>query len=559
MKRFVALLFLLLIVSQSQAQTTQKPLILPMQDEASVNTWLLGQAYGNTIGAFNFWQQWYSAGQGLHFGIDLVAPCGTPLIAVADGEVAFVDDFGFGSRPHNLILRHPQIGLTTLYGHLLETPQLAQGQSITQGQFVGFSGDPDGTCDSRPHLHFEVRSLDFRTALNPVDYIDANWHSLALIGSFSSEVFQQDLNNSRRWMSLDDQPDVVFGGMRLNAYNAIWPPAIGERPPTNPPVPREVIPITENTSSNLRRIGYDACCWTHWWHPTDPDSFFTVDGTQGQRALIFEWAAEAGTLETDHGLAPQPLYSPDHSHTMVRIDDSTVQIQRVETGEAWFVETGEQVPAISPDNQRLMWLRGAAITVPGQQVQVPGVEIIISDIRGENAIPFASAPGIAAVWLDNTRLLVTARRANDTTFIVLNVATGDFYELGTWFRPREIRLAPGGNRLMFYLMTQQDSAQNGIYVIDTAEGSQPRKLDWFGSYRWRDDKSLFYIPFDAQSDIHQLLSYDIETGETHALTNPATQPFTIMNGQWQVNADASRIVFRNSLDRNLWFIDLINP
>jgi hypothetical protein len=29
-----------------------------------------------------------------------------------------------------------------------------------------------------------------------------------------------------------------------------------------------------------------------------------------------------------------------------------------------------------------------------------------------------------------------------------------------------------------------------------------------------------------------------------------------MNGQWAVNADGSRIVFRNGADRNLWFIEL---
>ena len=49
-------------------------------------------------------------------------------MAVADGVVAFVDNAGFGSAPHNVILRHPEVGVTSLYGHLLERSALIEGQ-----------------------------------------------------------------------------------------------------------------------------------------------------------------------------------------------------------------------------------------------------------------------------------------------------------------------------------------------------------------------------------------------------------------------------------------------
>ena len=215
--RFIVICIVLLVLviglsSDVTAQTTERPLIMPASGMPSPSTWLFGQAYGNTIGAYNFGQQWYSAGQGLHFGIDLPMPCQTELVAVADGEVAFVDNLNFGAGPHNLILRHPALGITTLYGHLYRAPSLIQGQIVTQGQVIALSGDPDVTCDSRPHLHFEVRSLDYRTAYNPVDYIDVNWHMLATVGSYGYPLFQQDLDNSRRWMTLENQPNVAFGG-----------------------------------------------------------------------------------------------------------------------------------------------------------------------------------------------------------------------------------------------------------------------------------------------------------------------------------------------------------
>ena len=241
MKHFIFSLCLLLLISSTvYSQTAERPLILPFQDPAGIDTWLLGQAYGNTTGAYRFGDQWYSAGQGLHFGLDFSAPCGSPLVAVADGTVAFVDNLNFGSAPHNLILRHDALGLTSLYGHLQGRSPLTEGATISQGDFVGYSGDPDSTCTSRPHLHLEIRSLDYRTALNPVDYIDADWDTLALIGSFSNRNFQMDLDNSRQWQTLNDQPNVAFGGRILNNYLAPFPAEVN--PPSNPPIAR-------NTSS----------------------------------------------------------------------------------------------------------------------------------------------------------------------------------------------------------------------------------------------------------------------------------------------------------------------
>ena len=92
-------------------------------------------------------------------------PCKTPLIAVGDGEVIYVDNLTFGAGPHNLILRHTASGVTTLYGHLFERPSVQQYQTVKQGDVVALSGDPDVTCDLRPHLHLEVRSLGLSDGL----------------------------------------------------------------------------------------------------------------------------------------------------------------------------------------------------------------------------------------------------------------------------------------------------------------------------------------------------------------------------------------------------------
>ncbi len=88
----------------------QKPFILPFKEPPGANTWLLAQAYGNTVGAYLQRDTTYAAGQGIHFGVDLSAPCGTEIVAMADGVVFAADDLRFGAAPHNLMIDHPDLG-----------------------------------------------------------------------------------------------------------------------------------------------------------------------------------------------------------------------------------------------------------------------------------------------------------------------------------------------------------------------------------------------------------------------------------------------------------------
>lgn len=199
-----------------------KPFGLPFNTPPGPDTWLLGQAYGNTTGAYQQRRAFYSAGQGLHFGIDLSAPCGTPVVAIGDGLVVGADG-PWGSAPHNLLINHEN-GYLSLYGHLLERPTLKAGERVKKGQVVAKSGDPDVTCHSRPHLHLEIRDAKQTKFVNPVTLIDADWDTLALTGAFA-RGFERDLNDPRKWQTIYDQPDALRGGSFLNDYNKPWPPA----------------------------------------------------------------------------------------------------------------------------------------------------------------------------------------------------------------------------------------------------------------------------------------------------------------------------------------------
>jgi murein DD-endopeptidase MepM/ murein hydrolase activator NlpD len=219
----IALLILPVAPAQAQSVAPDRPFILPFRDPPGPDTWLLGQTYGNTVGAYFQRSTTYRYSQGIHFGIDLSAPCGTPIVAIADGVVALVDSRPYGSAPHNLIIDHPQLKYSTLYGHLLEKPKLAVGQRVKQGEVVALSGDPDETCTGRPHLHLEVRDYPGRSwKVNPIPLMQADWDNLALIGNFG-RGFERDLDNPRKWQQLDDQPPAVTAGKLLNDFRNPWP------------------------------------------------------------------------------------------------------------------------------------------------------------------------------------------------------------------------------------------------------------------------------------------------------------------------------------------------
>jgi len=222
-RRLIALFLgaLTLLMTQPAASAPTALFGLPFADPPGPDTWLLGQPYGNTVGAFARRRDWYRAGQGVHFGVDFSAACGTPVVAIGDGVVLKVDAREHGSGPHNLLIAHPN-GYVSLYGHLLERPLLAIGQRVRRGEVIGRVGDPDLTCTSRPHLHLEIRDRTLRRAFNPHLLIEADWEALMLVGP-CGRGFQRDLDHPRRWQSVWEQPEVRFGRPLINDFRDPWP------------------------------------------------------------------------------------------------------------------------------------------------------------------------------------------------------------------------------------------------------------------------------------------------------------------------------------------------
>lgn len=548
----------LLAQEPPRTPTDTPALILPVAGTPGPDTWLFGQAYGNTTGSYNFGMDWYSAGQGLHFGLDFPMPCGRELIAPADGEVMFVDNLSFGAGPHNLLIYHPEFNVVSLFGHLLQRAALQAGQPVVQGQVVGLSGDPDGTCNSRPHLHYELRAPGYGIAYNPVPYIDANWNMLTTIGGYGYPLFQHDLQNPRRWVSVFDQPDVQFGGRLLNRYTATWPPANSQRPPGSAAPLRALEPLPTDAEWQLRQIAPDGCCGLFWWDATDPTALYVVDGPPGSTASVLRWDYNTQTAHTTVEQAPPRHTSPDGTLEITQRNSATVVTEKA-TGQQFTVNTSGQLPSANPNNTRLLWETTNGRFVPGGAQ--PIITIWMSDINGENGRLVREQRGGAASWLDSDRLLLSVPTADlqVRSLSVLNVVTGEETPLGIFRTLRNLSIAPGGDSLLFYLAFQDDPANNGVYLLRTDAGPfpTPTRLDWFGAWRWRDAQTLYLLPFDPATDRHTLAYLDLRLGAQQTLFTPADGAFSVMNGVWEVNADGTRIVFQNADDRALWMLELV--
>ncbi|MBO9708409.1 MAG: M23 family metallopeptidase [Caulobacter sp.] len=90
-----------------------------------------------------------------HYGVDLAAPVGTPVVAPAAGMVSFAEK-GLHFEGGLILIDHGQ-GLITAYLHLSRIDVTA-GQSVTQGQTIGAVGK-EGRVTG-PHLCWRMKWRD---------------------------------------------------------------------------------------------------------------------------------------------------------------------------------------------------------------------------------------------------------------------------------------------------------------------------------------------------------------------------------------------------------------
>ena len=93
-----------------------------------------------------------------HEALDIMAPRGTPVLAVDDGRIA-------------KLYRGPMAGISVyqfdpattrvyFYAHLDRyAPGLKEGQPVARGDVVGYVGSTGNAPERAPHLHFAIHEL----------------------------------------------------------------------------------------------------------------------------------------------------------------------------------------------------------------------------------------------------------------------------------------------------------------------------------------------------------------------------------------------------------------
>ncbi|UNC93686.1 peptidoglycan DD-metalloendopeptidase family protein [Candidatus Contubernalis alkaliaceticus] len=100
---------------------------------------------------------------GYHFGLDIAVPTGTPLLAIASGNVEYSGWRGGYGRA--VILDHGD-GWRSLYGHASRL-EVSQGQWVNQGQVIALAGETGDATG--PHLHLEI--IKNGEKLNPINHL----------------------------------------------------------------------------------------------------------------------------------------------------------------------------------------------------------------------------------------------------------------------------------------------------------------------------------------------------------------------------------------------------
>ena len=103
-----------------------------------------------------------------HLGIDIVAAIGTPVLAVAPGEVTVVSGDPLSGK--RIVIHHGKdqagTGHSTHYYHL-DRQSVKVGEWVQRGQIIGSVG-ATGLLAPYPHLHFELHQGEgFGRAVNP--------------------------------------------------------------------------------------------------------------------------------------------------------------------------------------------------------------------------------------------------------------------------------------------------------------------------------------------------------------------------------------------------------
>ncbi|WP_406040934.1 M23 family metallopeptidase [Micromonospora sp. NBC_00898] len=145
------------------------------KDGAEQDVWLL------PLQGYDFKSPYGMRWGKLHSGIDLVAPEGTPYVAIHAGTVTKAG--WFGGYGYAVIVQHPD-GSEAIYGHS-SAVSVQEGQQVKAGDQLGLVGNTGHSYGSHLHLEIHVNGQP----LDPVPWLEARGVDIKLqVEAIYSEV-----------------------------------------------------------------------------------------------------------------------------------------------------------------------------------------------------------------------------------------------------------------------------------------------------------------------------------------------------------------------------------
>lgn len=123
---------------------------------------------GRTTRAINsYFGEARDGGKRDHEGIDIFAPSGTSVVAVAPGVITTVNTTSLGG---NVVWQHDPVRNVTYYYAHLKSQDVKRGDRVKAGDLIGTVGNTGNARTTPPHLHFAVYRPG-RIAIDPVPFL----------------------------------------------------------------------------------------------------------------------------------------------------------------------------------------------------------------------------------------------------------------------------------------------------------------------------------------------------------------------------------------------------
>lgn len=341
-------------------------------------------------------------------------------------------------------------------------------------------------------------------------------------------------------------------------------PAVRASPtdvPTHTPTQQVATPTqtilptpTTTLAPSARPLTRGGCCVQPFWSADSAEVWFIDRPSEAQPAGI--WGVSIFGGEPRFITGRLGIYSLDRTFVAYPENGQTV-VERLADGTRWIAPNEGRAVTFSPDGARLAW-QVAPESADGNFDQRV-VEVWAANVDGTDAHLMArlAGGGFSGWFPDGARLLISGRdtTTDESSLAVLSLADGALTPIASGPRLRGGTLSPDGGWVAYQIQFSGDAARDGLWVT-RIDGSESRRLDIFGAYRWRDANHLLIVPLELNAGGQRFVEVEATSGVIRPLTDPALTPIHIEGGDWALAPDGTHVVYVSADDHNLWMVEL---